>query len=115
MSDVDAPAYTPDQSATGEKRTSQSGKSKSDLNRERKRAADRQAQRTFREKNKLYTAHLEQMVTILRERNDNELARKLITQVEHLTKENESLRKAMDKIQHIASNQEPKPKKGKRQ
>lgn len=66
--------------------------------RARKRALDRQAQRTFREKTKNYVAHLEQTVEACKAENEEQLITNLMDQNSQLHHTIESLRKTIGDI-----------------
>lgn len=66
--------------------------------RERKRAVDREAQRTLREKTRLHIATLEKTIETLRNHDSNTTIATLLDQIAGLHKENERLRGIIDNI-----------------
>jgi hypothetical protein len=66
-----------------------------DMQRERKRATDRQAQRMARERTKKYIAHLEKTIEILRKESGSETVSKLLQERNQLALEVQQYRKVM--------------------
>ena len=66
-----------------------------DMQRERKRATDRQAQRMARERTKQYIAHLEKTIEILRKESGSETVSKLLQERNQLALEVQQYRKVM--------------------
>ena len=69
--------------------------------RERKRAIDREAQRSLREKTKTHIAELEQTIQILRDRDRNGATASLLSQIDTLRAENERLRDVIDSVKSV--------------
>lgn len=65
------------------------------MQRERKRATDRQAQRMARERTKQYIAHLEKTIEILRKESGSETVSKLLQERNQLALEVQQYRKVM--------------------
>ncbi len=72
-----------------------------DIQRERKRALDRKAQRASREKTRSHIAHLERMVQILSQRNGNAATNELLEEISTLHEEVDRLKKIIDGIRGI--------------
>lgn len=66
-----------------------------DMQRERKRATDRQAQRMARERTKQYIAHLEKTIEILRKESGSETVSKLLQERNQLALEVQQYRKVL--------------------
>ena len=66
--------------------------------RERKRAIDREAQRSLREKTKTHIAELERTIEILRDQDRNGATASLLSEIESLRAENERLRDVIDSV-----------------
>lgn len=66
--------------------------------RERKRAVDREAQRTLREKTRLHIANLERTIETLRNQDINGTTAALLDQIDGLRKENERLRGVIENV-----------------
>lgn len=69
--------------------------------RERKRAIDREAQRSLREKTKTHIAELERTIHILRDQDRNGATANLLSEIESLRAENERLRGIIDSVKHV--------------
>jgi hypothetical protein len=69
--------------------------------RERKRAIDREAQRSLREKTKTHIAELERTIEILRDQDRNGTAASLLSEIESLRAENERLRNVIDSVKSV--------------
>lgn len=69
--------------------------------RERKRAIDREAQRSLREKTKTHIAELERTIEILRNQDRNGATASLLTEIEGLRAENERLRDVIDGVRSV--------------
>jgi len=69
--------------------------------RERKRAIDREAQRSLREKTKTHIAELERTIHILRDQDRNGATANLLSEIESLRAENERLRGIIDNVKHV--------------
>src|SRR5688572_12868599 len=69
--------------------------------RERKRAIDREAQRSLREKTKTHIAELEKTIQILRDQDHNGATASLLTEIETLRSENERLRDVIDNVKSV--------------
>lgn len=65
--------------------------------RERKREIDRKAQRTSRERAKLYTAELEERIDVLCRENDNTALIDLMNEIFSLKKDRDRLRMVIEK------------------
>ncbi|KNG45834.1 hypothetical protein TW65_07412 [Stemphylium lycopersici] len=72
--------------------------------RERKRAIDREAQRSLREKTKTHIAELERTIDILRTQDGNGVTASLLSEIEGLRAENERLRDVIDSVKSVVSN-----------
>lgn len=68
---------------------------------ERKRAIDREAQRSLREKTKTHIAELERTIEILRDQDRNGATASLLTEIEGLRAENERLRDVIDAVRSV--------------
>ena len=77
------------------KKPRQASEGDRDLQKERKRATDRQAQRMARERTKQYIAHLEKTIEILRKENGSETVSKLLQERNALALEVQHYRKVM--------------------
>ncbi|KAH6619960.1 hypothetical protein C7974DRAFT_316333 [Boeremia exigua] len=66
--------------------------------RERKRAIDREAQRSLREKTKTHIAELERTIQILRDQDRNGATANLLSEIDGLRAENERLRDIIDSV-----------------
>ncbi|KAF2643188.1 hypothetical protein P280DRAFT_394905 [Massarina eburnea CBS 473.64] len=69
--------------------------------RERKRAIDREAQRSLREKTKTHIAELERTIQILRDQDRNGATANLLHEIEGLRAENERLRDVIDSVKSL--------------
>lgn len=69
--------------------------------RERKRAIDREAQRSLREKTKTHIAELERTIQILRDQDRNGATANLLSEIDSLRAENERLRDIIDSVKHV--------------
>lgn len=69
--------------------------------RERKRAIDREAQRSLREKTKTHIAELERTIEILRNQDTNGATASLLTELEGLRAENERLRDVIEGVRSV--------------
>ena len=67
-----------------------------DLRRQRKREADRMAQKNSRERRRSHIDHLENMISILRKENGNAVTCELMETVLQLRAENERLRRIIN-------------------
>lgn len=72
--------------------------------RERKRAIDREAQRSLREKTKTHIADLERTIQILRDQDRNGATASLLSEIDGLRAENERLRDMIDNIRNVLGN-----------
>ncbi|KFY32592.1 hypothetical protein V493_00061 [Pseudogymnoascus sp. VKM F-4281 (FW-2241)] len=82
-----------------------------ELRSQRKREADRKAQRNSRERQRSHTDHLENMIAILRKENGNAATSELMEMVWQLRSENERLRKIINSAKSALSalSSEPTP------
>lgn len=69
--------------------------------RERKRAIDREAQRSLREKTKTHIAELERTIQILRDQDRNGATANLLSEIEVLRAENERLRDIIESVKNV--------------
>ncbi|KAF1958669.1 hypothetical protein CC80DRAFT_16871 [Byssothecium circinans] len=69
--------------------------------RERKRAIDREAQRSLREKTKTHIAELERTIKMLRDQDRNGTTANLLTEIEGLRAENERLRDIIGSVKSV--------------
>ncbi|KAF2034502.1 hypothetical protein EK21DRAFT_97583 [Setomelanomma holmii] len=69
--------------------------------RERKRAIDREAQRSLREKTKTHIAELERTIQILRDQDRNGATASLLSEIDVLRAENERLRDVIDSVKNV--------------
>lgn len=69
--------------------------------RERKRAIDREAQRSLREKTKTHIAELERTIRILRDQDGNGSTASLLSEIESLRAENERLRDIIEGVKSV--------------
>jgi hypothetical protein len=69
--------------------------------RERKRAIDREAQRSLREKTKTHIAELERTIQILRDQDRNGATASLLSEIDSLRAENERLRDVIDSVKSV--------------
>jgi hypothetical protein len=69
--------------------------------RERKRAIDREAQRSLREKTKTHIAELERTIQILRDQDRNGATASLLSEIDVLRTENERLRDVIDSVKSV--------------
>ncbi|CAN9288064.1 unnamed protein product [Alternaria alternata] len=69
--------------------------------RERKRAIDREAQRSLREKTKTHIAELERTIQILRDQDRNGATASLLSEIDSLRVENERLRDVIDSVKSV--------------
>lgn len=72
--------------------------------RERKRAIDREAQRSLREKTKTHIAELERTIQILRDQDRNGTTANLLSEIDSLRAENERLRDIIDSVRSVLGN-----------
>ncbi|KAF9698912.1 hypothetical protein EKO04_002756 [Ascochyta lentis] len=72
--------------------------------RERKRAIDREAQRSLREKTKTHIAELERTIQILRDQDRNGATANLLSEIDSLRAENERLRDIIDSVKNVLGN-----------
>lgn len=72
--------------------------------RERKRAIDREAQRSLREKTKTHIAELERTIQILRDQDRNGATSNLLSEIDSLRAENERLRDIIDSVKSVLGN-----------
>jgi hypothetical protein len=72
--------------------------------RERKRAIDREAQRSLREKTKTHIAELERTIQILRDQDRNGATANLLSEIDTLRTENERLRDIIDSVKSVLGN-----------
>ncbi|KAF1934302.1 uncharacterized protein M421DRAFT_88290 [Didymella exigua CBS 183.55] len=73
--------------------------------RERKRAIDREAQRSLREKTKTHIAELERTIQILRDQDRNVATANLLSEIDNLRAENERLRDVIDCVKSVVGNE----------
>lgn len=73
--------------------------------RERKRAIDREAQRSLREKTKTHIAELERTIQILRDQDRNGATANLLSEIEGLRAENERLRDVIDSVKSVVGSE----------
>lgn len=73
--------------------------------RERKRAIDREAQRSLREKTKAHIAELEKTIQILRDQNRKGATASLLGEIKQLQQENKSLRDVIDGVKGVVGNE----------
>ena len=69
--------------------------------RERKRAIDREAQRSLREKTKTHIAELERTIQILRDQDRNGATASLLSEIDALRAENSRLRDVIDGVKSV--------------
>ncbi|CAN9240972.1 unnamed protein product [Alternaria sp. RS040] len=69
--------------------------------RERKRAIDREAQRSLREKTKTHIAELERTIQILRDQDRNGATASLLSEIDSLRVENERLKDVIDSVKSV--------------
>jgi hypothetical protein len=69
--------------------------------RDRKRAIDREAQRSLREKTKTHIAELERTIQILRDQDTNGATANLLREIEELRAENERLRDVIESVRSV--------------
>jgi hypothetical protein len=69
--------------------------------RERKRAIDREAQRSLREKTKTHIAELERTIQILRDQDRNGATASLLSEIDVLRAENERLRDVIESVKSV--------------
>ncbi|KAF2205082.1 hypothetical protein GQ43DRAFT_66519 [Delitschia confertaspora ATCC 74209] len=69
--------------------------------RERKRAIDREAQRSLREKTKTHIAELERTIEILRDQDREGTTKSLLGEIEGLRQENDRLREIIENVKSI--------------
>lgn len=69
--------------------------------RERKRAIDREAQRSLREKTKTHIAELERTIHILRDQDRNGATANLLSEIDSLRAENDRLRDIIDSVKSV--------------
>lgn len=72
--------------------------------RERKRAIDREAQRSLREKTKTHIAELERTIQILRDQDRNGATANLLSEIDGLRADNERLRGIIDNVKCVLGN-----------
>jgi hypothetical protein len=73
--------------------------------RERKRAIDREAQRSLREKTKTHIAELERTIEILRDQDRNGATASLLSEIDSLRAENERLRDVIDSVKSVVGSE----------
>lgn len=73
--------------------------------RERKRAIDREAQRSLREKTKTHIAELERTIQILRDQDRNGATASLLSEIDGLRMENERLRDVIDSVKSVVGSE----------
>jgi hypothetical protein len=73
--------------------------------RERKRAIDREAQRSLREKTKTHIAELERTIQILRNQDGNGSTASLLSEIDSLRQENERLRDVIDSVKSVVGSE----------
>lgn len=73
--------------------------------RERKRAIDREAQRSLREKTKTHIAELERTIQILRDQDRNGATASLLSEIDTLRAENERLRDIIDSVKSVVGSE----------
>lgn len=95
MSDISSPAVAA--------RPAKRQRADADLRSQRKREADRKAQRNSRERQRSHTDHLENMIAILRKENGNAATSELMEMVWQLRSENERLRKIINSAKSALS------------
>ncbi|KAL5117722.1 hypothetical protein ACEQ8H_004332 [Pleosporales sp. CAS-2024a] len=69
--------------------------------RERKRAIDREAQRSLREKTKTRIAELERTIHVLRHQDQNTATSSLLSEIDVLRAENQRLREVIDNVRSV--------------
>jgi hypothetical protein len=69
--------------------------------RERKRAIDREAQRSLREKTKTHIAELERTIQILRDQDRNGATASLLSEIDELRAENGRLKDVIDSVKSV--------------
>ncbi|EMD90130.1 hypothetical protein COCC4DRAFT_126271 [Bipolaris maydis ATCC 48331] len=69
--------------------------------RERKRAIDRQAQRSLRVKTKIYIAKLERTIKILQSKDHNDATATLLSEIDALRAENEQLKHTIESVKSL--------------
>lgn len=69
--------------------------------RERKRAIDREAQRSLREKTKTHIAELERTIQILRDQDRNGATASLLSEIDELRAENDRLRDVIESVKSV--------------
>lgn len=69
--------------------------------RDRKRAIDREAQRSLREKTKTHIAELERTIEILRGQDRNGATASLLSEIDALRAENERLKDIVDSVRNL--------------
>lgn len=79
-------------------RKSKRKRSDDNLRRERKREADRMAQKSSREKRRLYTDQLERTINLLCKEDKNAAAYELMEEISRLRAENGRLRRIIDGV-----------------
>ncbi|KFZ13384.1 hypothetical protein V502_06634 [Pseudogymnoascus sp. VKM F-4520 (FW-2644)] len=99
MSDISSPAVAA--------RPAKRQRADADLRSQRKREADRKAQRNSRERQRSHTDHLENMIAILRKENGNAATSELMEMVWQLRSENERLRKIINSAKSALSVMSP--------
>jgi hypothetical protein len=73
--------------------------------RERKRAIDREAQRSLREKTKTHIAELERTIQVLRDQDRNGATTSLLSEIEELRAENKRLRDVVDGVKSLVGSE----------
>lgn len=73
--------------------------------RERKRAIDREAQRSLREKTKTHIAELERTIQILRDQDRSGATADLLSEIDSLRAENERLQNTIDSVKSVLGNE----------
>ncbi|KAF2751968.1 hypothetical protein M011DRAFT_522863 [Sporormia fimetaria CBS 119925] len=100
-SDATAPSSTPTAIAPVVKRKRRASCLGEQERRERKRAIDREAQRSLREKTKTHIAELERTIQILRDQDQNGATASLLSEIDALRAENERLRDVIDSVKSV--------------
>lgn len=95
MKQSQAKTSTPVDMSNVNKKPRKPSEADKDMQRERKRATDRQAQRMARERTKQYIAHLEKTIEILRKESGSETVTKLLQERNQLALEVQQYRKVM--------------------
>ncbi|CAA9965418.1 BRLZ domain containing protein [Pyrenophora teres f. maculata] len=75
--------------------------------RDRKRAIDREAQRSLREKTKAHIADLERTIEILRQQDSNGATASLLSEIDQLRAENVRLKEIIDSVKTLVGGPSP--------